>query len=1415
MAGNNYRLLLEAQLDPAKVQQQIKALSGKSIMNIKMQFAANDMDKLEKALDEIRNKASSMQKVTLLGDTKGGINQAVVQYKDALGNVVQEYVKINDKIAITQRYTEDLAKDEKEVNRILEKRAALTAKQKDEMEKIAHSAEKFLAKSQNMAGSPQLTKAQDTAGMIRQAATDGDINRVRELNKQLDLQKAALTGVRAGTDAWSSAMQRAMRQTIAYVASIASIQAVISQFREGIKYVAELNTEMTKIQLLQQEGAQTDEQIANLALQYNSLARSVGATTIEIAKGSVEWLRQGKSIQETGTLLKSTMYLSKLGALDSAQATEYLTAILNGFQMEASQAEDVVNKLVQVDNMAATSAGEMATALQYASAVAKEAGVSFENLTAMVATVSSTTRLAPEMIGTAFRTMMVRMQQVKAGAIDETGQSLNNVEKTLSAVGIQLRDTTDSFRPLEDVIRDVAKQWDTFTEVQKAQIGNAIAGQRQAQIFAVTMQNYGKVEEFVAAQLDSSGLAANRYAIYLESVEAAQNRVTAAWERLWQTSVSSGMLTWWLDFGATLLDVTTAAGGLNTILKLVIINLVAFNTRNIINGMTMMVASAQQGVTALRTLGTTATLTGTQVNAAFGIIGIVLSVGLLAWNAYQGSVESTAEAVSRLTQEISDLEIELGKTRKGVYDMQVLGERFDELKDKSSLTTQEQAEFFEIQRKIRDILPEVSGHFDEQGNFIVDETNDVKSLTAAMIELRNAQLAELQTKAQERITKQTEEYKKQADALAALTEQRNLQQKSEMSRLFNPNAGVRAISESEIAEQKRQMQETVLGIKRDFYSLSKEQQAIQLQTLRGISEWGAKIADEIERAKGAAGSGGLSPDERDERNRAPEANFMDEDSQNQYLGFLETVNKLTEDRATLTSIMANAETGKLELDQIQALAEAYPEYLDALEIENGQLKLNTDMVREYMIAKAEAAIVAAELNGATKEEIAVLQLYADQLRETAYVTVGNMQVATGQFNEMAWSIAQNAAMSGNSFVDLQGKALSSAEAIYQHMTSGDAAFNNFVQQAAVATGRSVQEIMNMVNQMISQTANNAYAAIQSINSAMASSGQLYNMQMGGGGGGNAPAIFTPAPIGQQFPGGLASGGGGGGGGGTSAADRKREERERKQEERRRKIEKEIEEARARAIDSLDTQLDAYKKIIDARKELLDTLEKERDYQEEIQDRNKSLLKLQSEITALKFDDSEEAEARRLQLQEQLAKEQQELHEAQRERSIEIQKEALDSQYEQFKAKIESMLDAIENINATSVKDFATQLAKILETQYNKAAPVKTTPVHHTGVDAGFVGDKSSMKSNEQFIKVLKGEVVVNPQQMDKFMTKTLPQITQAGGGDIEINMPINVAGNLDKTVLPDIERLVEKTFRKLNDSLMNRGYTRRAESFGQ
>ena len=59
MAGNNYKLLIQAQLDPSKIQAEIKALSGKSVLLVRTEFKQDDFAKFEKKLEEVTKSGKS------------------------------------------------------------------------------------------------------------------------------------------------------------------------------------------------------------------------------------------------------------------------------------------------------------------------------------------------------------------------------------------------------------------------------------------------------------------------------------------------------------------------------------------------------------------------------------------------------------------------------------------------------------------------------------------------------------------------------------------------------------------------------------------------------------------------------------------------------------------------------------------------------------------------------------------------------------------------------------------------------------------------------------------------------------------------------------------------------------------------------------------------------------------------------------------------------------------------------------------------------------------------------------------------------------------------------------------------------------------------------------------------------------
>lgn len=273
---------------------------------------------------------------------------------------------------------------------------------------------------------------------------------------------------------------KTLNGTLANMAKYLLVYQGIGKIQQGmseaVETIKELDEAFTDIQLVTQ---QTNEEIQELQVSYNQLAKEMSSTTQEVAEGATEWLRQGFTIEETEELLKSSMTLSKVGAIESEEATELLTSAINGFKIEAEDAMSIVDKVSAVDLKAATSSEELMTAMSRTASSAEMAGVSIDKLIGMIATVSSVTRKSASTIGESFKTIFARLQNVKAGAeTDDEGESLNDVEKVLTKMGVKLRESAGEWRDMEDVIDEVAQKWETFNEVEQAQIATAIAGRK-------------------------------------------------------------------------------------------------------------------------------------------------------------------------------------------------------------------------------------------------------------------------------------------------------------------------------------------------------------------------------------------------------------------------------------------------------------------------------------------------------------------------------------------------------------------------------------------------------------------------------------------------------------------------------------------------------------------------------------------------------------------------------------------------------------------------------------------------------------------------------------------------------------------------------------------------------------------------
>lgn len=297
--------------------------------------------------------------------------------------------------------------------------------------------------------------------------------------------------------------------------------------------------------------------IDNLMNDYNSLAQELGSLTSSVAESADSWLRQGRSMADTNSLIKDSLVLSKDAELSSSDASEILTATLNGFQLAADQAGRVNDILTSIDLESASGADSIGTALMKVASQANNAGVSLEKTSAIIATIKDVTQDSDESIGTAMKSILSRMNQIRAGKfVDaETGESLNDTEKVLKKIGVSMRDNTGMFRDSEGVLDDIAKKWKTLDSNSQKAVATAIAGTHQMNKFLSMMDNWGKVGKLTNVAYNSEGTAEKKFQDnYLKSLEAKTNQLKSSLEGLSTSLISDDMYAGFLDGSKAIVD---------------------------------------------------------------------------------------------------------------------------------------------------------------------------------------------------------------------------------------------------------------------------------------------------------------------------------------------------------------------------------------------------------------------------------------------------------------------------------------------------------------------------------------------------------------------------------------------------------------------------------------------------------------------------------------------------------------------------------------------------------------------------------------------------------------------------------------------------------------------------------------------
>ena len=186
------------------------------------------------------------------------------------------------------------------------------------------------------------------------------------------------------------------RNLSTYLLSFVGFYEVWGAIQQGVTYVRELDSALTEMKKVSDE---TTESLKAFQEESFDIADSVASTAKEIQNSTADWLRLDYAMDEASELARTTAVYKAVGDdMDIATATESMVSTLQGFQLEADQAANIVDQFNEVSNNFAIDSKGIGDALQRSAASFNAANTGMSEAIALI-TATNAVLQDPEKVG--------------------------------------------------------------------------------------------------------------------------------------------------------------------------------------------------------------------------------------------------------------------------------------------------------------------------------------------------------------------------------------------------------------------------------------------------------------------------------------------------------------------------------------------------------------------------------------------------------------------------------------------------------------------------------------------------------------------------------------------------------------------------------------------------------------------------------------------------------------------------------------------------------------------------------------------------------------------------------------------------------------------------------------------------------
>lgn len=321
---------------------------------------------------------------------------------------------------------------------------------------------------------------------------------------------------------FQKSLEASNARVLAFGASVAVINKLSEAFSALVANTIKVEATFAKINTIL---GGTEQQLKQFGNGIFDVAKKTATSFDEVSEGALELARQGLSVEESLSRVETSLKLVRVAGIDSQQAVAGLTAAIKGFEGAGLNVAQIADKLAEVDTKFAVSTEDLINGLERASASARVAGVSFDELLGLITTVQERTQRGGAVIGNAFKTIFARL-----------GRSDTLI--ALQELGISVLDAEGNVRSAVPLFTELATKLDELglKSARAGEVIQKVAGVRQRDILISLVEDLTSGQSQFAKSLQVSAGAAGALDAKNEklnqTLEALINNLTTSGQQL-------------------------------------------------------------------------------------------------------------------------------------------------------------------------------------------------------------------------------------------------------------------------------------------------------------------------------------------------------------------------------------------------------------------------------------------------------------------------------------------------------------------------------------------------------------------------------------------------------------------------------------------------------------------------------------------------------------------------------------------------------------------------------------------------------------------------------------------------------------------------------------------------------------------